>query len=502
MSEGRTNWWIAVVGWLLFPGFLSAQEVTFSQYRMAPLSLNPAEVAAFPDWRAIAHYRLQQMAGDVGFRSTQFSLMRPLYREKRRYAGVGLSVLDDRSAGPDWFRFQRVGLSVAYNVPLKRRQYLSLGMQTCFQSKRITLEDVRTGSQFRPGSGFDPALGSGDEADGLQTGYFSVNAGGLWYAVDRHERTVAYAGLSLFQLNRPRDSFFALTDPLPVNLNVYGGWRLVDRGPSTVSPELRWQYQMGQHQLNAGVRLAYRLDGRYANAATAPRLEVIPRYTVNRNASLAVQWHQGDYIFGVSYDTDASFNASKNPLRSAFELVVAWHPPVHPKEKKRHQQKKKVRQAPATVSRNILRVASQPIASDIRLAPVSQPVDAPAVGHNPYQGSLAVQSLTLTVEFGFNRAALTPEATEALRSIVGFLQQHPDLGVTLTGHADGVGTPAANEQISWQRARAVRYYLLAKGISERRIKTMGRGDQKPLYPNTSEALRAKNRRVEISFSPQ
>ena len=500
MSEGRTNWWMAVVGWLLFPGFLSAQEVTFSQYRMAPLSLNPAEVATSPDWRAIAHYRRQHLAGDVGFRSTQFSLMRPLYRGKRRYAGVGLSVLDDRSAGPGWFRFQRVGLSVAYNVPLKRRQYLSLGMQSRFQSKRITLDGVRTGSQFLPGSGFDPALGSGEGANGWQTSYFSVDAGGQWYAVDRHERTVAYAGLSLFQLNRPRDTFFALTDPLSVGLNAYGGWQLVARGRSTVSPELRWQYQAGQHLLNAGIRFAYRLEGRYANGPTAPRLEVIPRYTMNRNASLVVQWHQGDYTLAVSYDTDASFNASKNPLRSAFELVVAWHPPVHPKEKKRRR-RKKANQVPATVWR-IPRVASQPVASDFKLSPVSRLVNSPAVVRDPYWGSLAVQSLTLTVEFGFDRAALTPVAEEALRGIVGFLQQYPDLSVTLTGHADGVGTSEANERISWQRARAVRDHLLSEGISDRRVKTIGRGDEEPLYPNTSEARRAKNRRVEISFSPQ
>ncbi|MGB3849805.1 MAG: PorP/SprF family type IX secretion system membrane protein [Tunicatimonas sp.] len=499
MSERQTNWWVVIAICLLFPGTLRAQEVTFSQYRMAPLSLNPAEVAASPNWRAIAHYRHQQMAGDVGFRSTQFSLMRPLYWGNQRYAGVGLSVLDDRSAGPGWFRFQRVGLSVAYNVPLKRRQYLSLGVQTRFQSKRITLDGVRTGNQFRPGTGFDPAVGSGEGANGLQAAYFSVDAGGQWYAVDRHERTVAFAGLSLFQLNRPYDTFFTPADPLPVDLNAYGGWRLAEYGQGAVSPELRWQYQAGQHLLNVGVRLAYRLSEGYANAAAAPYLEVIPRYTINRNASLAVQWHQGDYTFGVSYDTDASFSTAENPLRSAFELVVAWHPIVHPKKKK-GRPGKKVRRIPATV--RTPSVASQPVVLDFRLPSVSQSVGPRKVVGSPYRGSLAVQSLVLTVEFGFDRSALTPLAKEALRGVAVFLQQHPDLNVTLTGHADGVGTPSANEQISWQRARAVRDHLLSKGISDQRIKIMGKGNQEPLYPNTSEALRAKNRRVEISYSPR
>ncbi len=504
MSKGHIYWWVVVGGWLLSLAAQEsrAQEVTFSQYRMAPLSLNPAEVATSPDWRAIAHYRRQQMAGDVGFRSTQFSLMRPLYAGKRRYAGVGLSVLDDRSAGPGWFRFQRVGLSAAYNVPLKRRQYLSLGLQTRLQSKRITLDEVRTGSQFRPGSGFDPALGSGEGANGLQTSYFSVDAGGVWYAVDRHERRVAYAGLTLVQLNRPRDTFFEPANPLPVGMSASGGWLLLDRKQSTASPELLWQYQAGQHLLNAGVRLAYRLEGRFANATTAPRLEVIPRYTFNRNASLAVQWHQNDYTLGVSYDTDAGFNASENPLRSAFELVLGWHPPVRPKEKKKRRRKKKPSQVLATVSRGIPRVASQPVALDFELPAVSQSVSSPVPMRLPYQGLLVVQSLTLTVEFGFDRAALTPVATEALDEVIVFLQQQPDLRITLTGHADGVGTTEANNQISWQRARTVRDHLLRQGITDERIMVVGRGASEPMYPNSSEVLRAKNRRVEISFSPQ
>lgn len=411
-----------------------------------------------------------------------------------------MSLLDDRSAGPGWFRFQRVGLSVAYNVPVARRQYLSLGLQTRFQSKRITLEDVRTGSQFRPGQGFDPALGNGEGANGLQTSYFSVDVGGLWYAVDRHERTIAYAGLGFAGLNRPQDTFFAAADPLPVGINAYGGWLLYDQERSSVVPELLWRYQGGQHGLNVGARLVYRLGVRYANTTTAPRLEIIPRYTFNRNASLAVQWHQGDYSLGVSYDTDASFNASENPLRSAFELVVDWHPPVEPK--KRRRRRKRPNRGPSTVSRGIFRLTPLPVVSSFDLPMVSHAVDSVAAISSTNQGALTVQSLTLVVEFAFNQAALTPAGEEALRDIVIFLKQQPGFNVTLTGHADGVGTCEANERIAWERARMVQNYLLHQGIAEQRVKTEGRGAEEPLYPASSEALRAKNRRVEISFAPR
>ena len=510
MSNRRTI--ALLVGWLALGFFrpaVQAQEDVFRQYRMAPLSLNPAEVAASPNWRAIAHYRRQQMAGDVGFRSTQFSLMRPLYWGNRRYAGVGASVLDDRSADPGWFRFQRVGLSAAYQVPLVmpdrdgtplgRRQYLSFGLQTDFQRKRITTDNVRTGSQFRPGQGFDPAVDSGEGVNGVQTSYFSVNAGGLWYATDRHERTVAYAGISLFQLNRPRDTFFAPANPLPVEVKAYGGWQLLERERGSVSPELLWQYQAGQHLLNVGARFAYQFKAP-AQAGTAPRLEVVPRYTLNRNAFLAVQWHTEDYTVGVSYDTDASFNASENPLRSAFELVVAWHPPVEPKKRDRRSKGPKWVLPPSL--RKVPRVTPQPLVTENELPAVSRTVPALAAVEPPWGGSLAVRSLTLTVEFAFDRAALTSGAEETLEDIVLFLKQPSDLKVILTGHADGLGTPEANERISWARAQAVRDYLLRQGIAAERIEVRARGAKEPLYPNTLEALRAKNRRVEVGFLPR
>ena len=480
---------------LFFAHSLRAQENEFSQYRLAPLQVNPAEVAHSSDWRVIAHYRGQQVAGDIGFRTTQFTVMRPLFWGKRRYAGVGISVMDQRSADPGWFRFQRIGLSLAHEIPITKRERISLGVQTRYQVKRLSTEGVRTGSQFLPGVGFDPTLRNG-EGDGLRHPYFSISAGGLWYRTDRHEQTTAYIGLSAFDLNRPRDTFFDAASSLPVVLQAHGGFQLLESGRATVSPEALWSYRTGIHLLNLGSRISYRLGASRTSSVTASRLDVVPRYTLNRSASLILQWHTESYTLGVSYDRDASFNALENPLRSAFELTIAWHQPVEPKQRTRRNRRKRNRRT--TISRGISKLAAQPPVVEAFLADMPSILSTVPVTP-PNAGLLAARQLTLIVEFAFNRSTINAQAVSTLQEVASFLQQQPNLFVTLTGHADGIGTPEANQRISVQRAHTVRDFLVRQGVSVERIKVEGRGAQAPLYPNTQEVLRAKNRRVEIGL---
>jgi outer membrane protein OmpA-like peptidoglycan-associated protein len=78
------------------------------------------------------------------------------------------------------------------------------------------------------------------------------------------------------------------------------------------------------------------------------------------------------------------------------------------------------------------------------------------------------------------------------------LNQHPDLRLTIEGHTDNVGNPAANQVLSEQRARAVRETLVATyGIAAGRLDAAGLGDTKPAAPNSTPEGRQSNRRVEL-----
>jgi outer membrane protein OmpA-like peptidoglycan-associated protein len=70
----------------------------------------------------------------------------------------------------------------------------------------------------------------------------------------------------------------------------------------------------------------------------------------------------------------------------------------------------------------------------------------------------------------------------------------------LIGHTDGTGEVADNMQLSEDRARSVKEFLVNKcGFDPAKIRVSGFGPTKPLCPNDTEEGRRCNRRVEVVF---
>ena len=105
--------------------------------------------------------------------------------------------------------------------------------------------------------------------------------------------------------------------------------------------------------------------------------------------------------------------------------------------------------------------------------------------------------------FAFNSARLTTPQPK-LDDIAAALAADPTItDVDITGHADRLGSAKYNQKLSEQRAKAVRDYLVAKGIAPERLKAYGKGKSMPVVfcNNRNRAALIKclepNRRVEV-----
>lgn len=103
----------------------------------------------------------------------------------------------------------------------------------------------------------------------------------------------------------------------------------------------------------------------------------------------------------------------------------------------------------------------------------------------------------LGVSFEFNSDRLTANAKDILDETVQALQGQPDLSVELSGHTDNLGSADYNQQLSQQRAEAVRTYLIEQGIDPQRLVARGYGEARPIRSNRTEVGRERNRRVEF-----
>ncbi|MEN8207766.1 MAG: OmpA family protein [Candidatus Fermentibacteria bacterium] len=100
------------------------------------------------------------------------------------------------------------------------------------------------------------------------------------------------------------------------------------------------------------------------------------------------------------------------------------------------------------------------------------------------------------VYFIVNKYNIQSEYTSLLDAIAETIIAS-GLSVQISGHADDDYTEEYNQTLSENRAKAVFDYLVDHGVNASSLSTIGYGENMPAVPNTTEANKALNRRVEF-----
>lgn len=106
------------------------------------------------------------------------------------------------------------------------------------------------------------------------------------------------------------------------------------------------------------------------------------------------------------------------------------------------------------------------------------------------------------VSFDTGRADIRPNFRPVLDRFAQSLMANPSTTVRVVGHTDSTGSDAVNGPLSVNRAQSTRDYLVGRGVNATRIAIDGRGSREPIADNSSDAGRARNRRVEIFVGEQ
>jgi outer membrane protein OmpA-like peptidoglycan-associated protein len=106
----------------------------------------------------------------------------------------------------------------------------------------------------------------------------------------------------------------------------------------------------------------------------------------------------------------------------------------------------------------------------------------------------------VTVNFGFDKAALTADDRSALDNFAAQLGSAKSYILEVTGSTDSTGPAQYNYDLSQRRADAVVQYLASKyGIEAHRFYLIGIGKDKEVAPNTTADGRRQNRRVDVQL---
>ena len=102
-------------------------------------------------------------------------------------------------------------------------------------------------------------------------------------------------------------------------------------------------------------------------------------------------------------------------------------------------------------------------------------------------------------DFGSDKVKVDKNLTDYVARLQTFLKENPSKRVSITGHTCNIGDQNFNYYLGQRRADAAKKILMDYGIDEFRLLTFSQGEQRPVYDNTTEAERSKNRRVEIDI---
>jgi outer membrane protein OmpA-like peptidoglycan-associated protein len=143
-----------------------------------------------------------------------------------------------------------------------------------------------------------------------------------------------------------------------------------------------------------------------------------------------------------------------------------------------------------------------PTTTDLEVKALEELQTRIVLNKRPEKPNVVVQGnevkLKKQVHFATDSSEIMPDSMALLEEIADVLNSHQEISsIEVQGHTDNTGTQPHNLRLSQERAQAVADALIKLGVDPMRLTAKGYGQQKPILPNTSEANRARNRRVQL-----
>ena len=99
--------------------------------------------------------------------------------------------------------------------------------------------------------------------------------------------------------------------------------------------------------------------------------------------------------------------------------------------------------------------------------------------------------------FSLDNSELRDNSLSELNALFTLLDQQVELSAIIIGHTDNQGSVIYNQELSEDRAEAVKNWLVEKGIDPNRLRSAGQGLSEPVATNDTDKGRAQNRRTEV-----
>lgn len=130
-------------------------------------------------------------------------------------------------------------------------------------------------------------------------------------------------------------------------------------------------------------------------------------------------------------------------------------------------------------------------------AKAAAPKPAPVAAKPAPKPQYRKLNLASSATFELGGSTLSDSGKAAVTELLAEFEGEEIESIIVEGHTDDRGEAAFNQYLSEKRAEAVKAELVANGVDEKIIETVGHGETMPIADNNTREGRAQNRRVEI-----
>ncbi len=297
---------------------LPAQDFHLTHYDAAKIYLNPAMTGMFDGhYRIHANYRNQWSAvATKPFQTAALAWDMPV----KRY-GVGVQIMDNR-AGFGNFNVFQANLSAAYDLQVDKSNvhHIAFGMEAGMIQKSLDFGRLTWNNQYsmNNGGGFDIAMPNGEGNTTERIYMLTVSAGALYYYAKETSRINPFIGFSAFHLNQPTETFFGVSNKLPIHYILHAGARVGINERLQLQPRFLYMKQTNAQEMVIGLMANIFLPN------SDSYLIVGPTFRSKDAAIMEVGLKHGAFTYRLSYDVNTSTLKPATNNRGGIEFSVIY----------------------------------------------------------------------------------------------------------------------------------------------------------------------------------
>lgn len=298
------------------------QDLHFSQFFNAPLTVNPSLTGAFKgDFRFSAIHREQWASVSTPFVTSSFSADGILWRDKKRgsHLSGGLNFYSDK-AGDGVLALNQIRGFVAYRLPLDGKNFISAGLyggyaQRSFQPDKLVFEDQMDPETYQ-------AAFPTQEIFKTSNYSYGDAGGGLNWNFSGSKKFSSSMGWGIFHANEPKmGTFKGSTEVMNIRHTVSGGFKWLFWGRTQLVPMALYSSQgkFSEIVYGSNIRFGFEPANGFENGFS---LGVFKRRKDALFFYLGLETNR--WNFGFSYDINQSSLKVASQSRGAWEISITY----------------------------------------------------------------------------------------------------------------------------------------------------------------------------------